>query len=60
MKVEIKLSVTIRSKDDVDWITISLTDNDLINMAKIKAIECSDKIYTIAECDEVDNVIISD
>jgi hypothetical protein len=57
MEIEIKTSVTVRGNYGVDWITVVITENDLIELAKKKALESVDSSwYDTAECDEIDEV----
>lgn len=57
MEIEIKTSVTVRGNYGVDWITVVITENDLIELAKKKALESVDSYwYDTAECDEIDEV----
>lgn len=57
MNVEIKATVTVRGNYGVDWITIEITEDDLIELAKNKALEMLDPSwYDEAECDEIDSI----
>ena len=57
MDIEIKTSVTVRGNYGVDWITVKITEEDLIELAKRKALESVDSSwYSEAECDEIDSV----
>lgn len=59
-KIEIKISVTVRGNDSVDWINIMLTENDLIELAKTKALQTVDSSeYDTAECDEISKLEIN-
>jgi len=53
MKIEIKTSVTVRNVFGVDWITVTITEEDLIELAKKKALE---RGFSEAECEEIDSV----
>jgi hypothetical protein len=60
MKVEIKTSVTVRGSYGTDWITVQINEEDLIELAKKKALESVDSSwYDSAECDEIDSIITS-
>ena len=55
MEIEIKTSVTVRGNYGVDWVTVIITNDDLIELAKKKALESVDSSwYDTAECDELD------
>ncbi len=57
MNIEIKTSVTVRGSYGTDWITVKITEEDLIELAKKKALESVDPSwYSEAECDEIDSV----
>jgi hypothetical protein len=57
MNIEIKTGVTVRGDNGVDWIQVIITENDLIELAKKKALESVDSSwYNEAECDEIDSV----
>lgn len=58
MEIEIKTSVTVRGSYGVDWKTVVITENDLIELAKKKALESVDASwYDTAECEEIDSVV---
>lgn len=57
MEIEIETNVTVRGNYGVDWINVVITENDLIELAKKKALENVDSSwYDTAECDEIDEV----
>jgi hypothetical protein len=57
MEIEIKTSVTIKGKNGVDWVTVTINQNDIIELAKRKALEnVMEEYYDKAECDEIDEV----
>ena len=57
MKIEIKTNVTVRGNNGVDWIDIVITENDLIELAKRKALESVDPCYyDTAECDDINEI----
>ena len=59
-KIEVKTSVTLRGNYGVDFVNIVITENDLIELAKRKALESVDSsCYDTAECDEIDKVEIN-
>ena len=58
MEIEIKTSVTIRGNNGVDWVTVRINQNDLIELAKKKALEnVMSEYYDKAECDEIYEVL---
>ena len=58
-KIEIKASVRVMGNYGFDWINIVITENDLIELAKRKALENVDSSwYDVAGCDELDKVEI--
>ena len=57
MEITIKTSVTVRGNYGVDWITVVINENDLIELAKKKALESVDPSwYDTAECEEIDQI----
>ena len=59
-KIEVKTNVTLRGNNGVDFVNIVITENDLIELAKRKALESVDSsFYDTAECDEIDKVEIN-
>ena len=60
MKIEIKTCVQVSGNDGcLDFVTVLITETDLCELAKSKALERVDfLLFDIAECDEIDEVKI--
>lgn len=58
MIIEILTSVTVRGIGQTEFITVSITEIDLIELAKQKALLNYDWEHYIAECDEIDEISI--
>jgi hypothetical protein len=60
MEIKIQTSVTLSGSYGVDFVTIEMTEEDLIELAKKKALENVDSSwYSEAECDEIESVSTS-
>lgn len=57
MVIEIKTTVARKGNNGIEWVTIVITESDLIELAKSKALEGVDKQeFDKADCDLIEGV----
>jgi hypothetical protein len=57
MKIGIKVAVTLRGANGVNFTNVVIGENDLLELAKKKALEqFTEGYYDTAECEEIDGI----